>query len=561
VSTYNRVVAADENASLAPTVRERLATEMADPTSDVGASLSDTFGAGHGANYPVYYLDIYRDFITGIWVTGQLNVATTLTSAATAGTNTINVASGVNYPNGCILSVDGGTATQQQYKITAGGGTTTLTVTPNIVTTLADGSSINTLWSDQAHLQDWEALGYFMMNALRPDGSDVIQDPGSQPVVLLGNSWYVGAGTKLVDAITAKYPGTTVENKGVNGETSNQILARFDADVPSNSAYVIMDEPGVNDSAHGAFTYRDQSIRNLVALVAKCRATGAIPVFIGPPPLFQYPNTTLQNSLWLRAMLASPTFPDVPATAIPTFQAPSAVPEPTSISIGVQALDRTLAATENIAVGSGAMLNNQSSSGNVAIGPNAMAVVTAGDGSNVAIGRTALYYATTASRNVAVGASALQSPNGVGANATLEGTEIVAVGYQSGASNATDPGDVTAIGSRARAAVSSVAIGQDAQASGVRSIAIGKSVVASGEGSVAIGRDWAYVSASTSVNNEIKLGTNLHTTKIIGRLNVAPRTPTSGADTQGAAGDITSDDNYVYVKTSTGWKRSALTAW
>jgi len=106
-----------------------------------------------------------------------------------------------------------------------------------------------------------------------------------------------------------------------------------------------------------------------------------------------------------------------------------------------------------------------------------------------------------------------------------------------------------------------VAIGQDAQASGVRSIAIGKSVVASGEGSVAIGRDWAYVSASTSVNNEIKLGTNLHTTKIIGRLNVAPRTPTSGADTQGAAGDITSDDNYVYVKTSTGWKRSALTAW
>jgi len=43
VSTYNRVVAADENASLAPTARARLATEMADPTSEVGASLSDTF--------------------------------------------------------------------------------------------------------------------------------------------------------------------------------------------------------------------------------------------------------------------------------------------------------------------------------------------------------------------------------------------------------------------------------------------------------------------------------------------------------------------------------------
>ena len=46
MSTYNRVVAADEAASLAPTVRARLATEMADPTSDVGASLSDAIMAG-----------------------------------------------------------------------------------------------------------------------------------------------------------------------------------------------------------------------------------------------------------------------------------------------------------------------------------------------------------------------------------------------------------------------------------------------------------------------------------------------------------------------------------
>ena len=45
MSTYNRVVAADVNASLAPTVRARLAAEMADPASDVGASLSDTFAA------------------------------------------------------------------------------------------------------------------------------------------------------------------------------------------------------------------------------------------------------------------------------------------------------------------------------------------------------------------------------------------------------------------------------------------------------------------------------------------------------------------------------------
>ena len=43
MSTYNRVVAADSSASLAPTVRARLATEMVDPASTVGASLAGTF--------------------------------------------------------------------------------------------------------------------------------------------------------------------------------------------------------------------------------------------------------------------------------------------------------------------------------------------------------------------------------------------------------------------------------------------------------------------------------------------------------------------------------------
>jgi len=51
VSIYNRVVAADSSASLAPTVRARLATEMADPASEVGASLSDTYAAAKIAPY------------------------------------------------------------------------------------------------------------------------------------------------------------------------------------------------------------------------------------------------------------------------------------------------------------------------------------------------------------------------------------------------------------------------------------------------------------------------------------------------------------------------------
>ena len=50
MSTYNRVVAADETASLAPTVRARLATEMADPTSEVGAAGAATFATLNASN-------------------------------------------------------------------------------------------------------------------------------------------------------------------------------------------------------------------------------------------------------------------------------------------------------------------------------------------------------------------------------------------------------------------------------------------------------------------------------------------------------------------------------
>jgi len=39
-----------------------------------------------------------------------------------------------------------------------------------------------------------------------------------------------------------------------------------------------------------------------------------------------------------------------------------------------------------------------------------------------------------------------------------------------------------------------------------------------------------------------------------------PYTPTSSADPNGNVGDIAWDDNYIYVKTSSGWKRAALSS-
>lgn len=45
-----------------------------------------------------------------------------------------------------------------------------------------------------------------------------------------------------------------------------------------------------------------------------------------------------------------------------------------------------------------------------------------------------------------------------------------------------------------------------------------------------------------------------------GFVNLSPFTPSGSADKSGEANDVARDDNYIYVKTSTGWKRAALSA-
>lgn len=48
-------------------------------------------------------------------------------------------------------------------------------------------------------------------------------------------------------------------------------------------------------------------------------------------------------------------------------------------------------------------------------------------------------------------------------------------------------------------------------------------------------------------------------TTYVNALNIkTPFTPSSSGDTSGQVGDIVWDNNYVYIKTNTGWGRSAL---
>lgn len=111
----------------------------------------------------------------------------------------------------------------------------------------------------------------------------------------------------------------------------------------------------------------------------------------------------------------------------------------------------------------------------------------------------------------------------------------------------------TAIGPGAYSDSDGLAAGDGANA-GIESVALGKAADALADGSVAIG-----VGSFALDSLEWVAGGYAHKVIVRGRFNVeTPRTPSGSADAQGLVGDIAWDSNFIYVKTSGGWKRSAL---
>lgn len=103
-----------------------------------------------------------------------------------------------------------------------------------------------------------------------------------------------------------------------------------------------------------------------------------------------------------------------------------------------------------------------------------------------------------------------------------------------------------------------VGVGYAVTVTGDHAGVVGDTGQALGNGSWAYGVDSGGTAAQAPNDDDMVFGTANHNVQVPGRFNVAPRTPSSSADTQGMAGDIAADDDYVYVKTSTGWKRAAL---
>ena len=111
---------------------------------------------------------------------------------------------------------------------------------------------------------------------------------GSAPIAAFGDSITHGGGAITLPPSYVMYDWETycavpVKNLGRSGDTTADLLARFDSDVLPFAPHVLVIMAGVNDYRSGI--YGAESVRNLAALRDRCIAHGITPIFLTATPI------------------------------------------------------------------------------------------------------------------------------------------------------------------------------------------------------------------------------------------------------------------------------------
>ncbi len=151
----------------------------------------------------------------------------------------------------------------------------------------------------RAKLTDWPQLGHYAADnaALPPPG------PGVKRVVFFGSSTTDNWGRKY-DSVF--FPGKPYVNRGIGGQTTPQMLVRFQQDVVALHPAAVVFLGGTNDVAGntGPITLA-QTEDNIRSMVAIARANGIRVILASQLPVIDFPwNKGTQPESALRAMTA-----------------------------------------------------------------------------------------------------------------------------------------------------------------------------------------------------------------------------------------------------------------
>jgi lysophospholipase L1-like esterase len=173
---------------------------------------------------------------------------------------------------------------------------------------IAPASDALQLQHMRAQLQDWAALNrYREENAALPPISS-----GEQRVVFYGDSITDGWGRRA--GTGPFFPGKPYVNRGISGQTTPQMLVRFQQDVVHLHPAVVVILAGTNDIAGNTGPSTPQMIEdNFRSMASIARQSGIKVVLASITPAFTYPwkpavqpvAEIRELNQWLRSLCAS----------------------------------------------------------------------------------------------------------------------------------------------------------------------------------------------------------------------------------------------------------------
>ena len=122
---------------------------------------------------------------------------------------------------------------------------------------------------------------WFGFNRYKVDNERIIKSGEFPEVVFMGNS--------ITELWAAYHPtffsGHNYCGRGIGGQTSAQMLARFTSDVVNLRPKAVVIMAGTNDVAHNAYWVEpDKVVDNIVSMCQLARANGIVPLISSIPP-------------------------------------------------------------------------------------------------------------------------------------------------------------------------------------------------------------------------------------------------------------------------------------
>ena len=225
-------------------------------------------GRGRG-NAGAVYLPMHVDFLKNqrfIWGEVGGTQSMQVVKAADAGSTQLNVSNGFTLKDNQLITY---LATDGDYYTVATGksSATTVNLRTPLPQAIASGGTIWNFYNDGSH-PNTIGLRSLTDFALRNNNLSAL-DAGKH--VMLGDSWFSTPGIK--ERLTEKLPGAQIINKGVGGNTSANMLERFDTDVASLKPDVVWLMAGTNDYFQRVSV--EAYAANMKKLIRKINAIGA----------------------------------------------------------------------------------------------------------------------------------------------------------------------------------------------------------------------------------------------------------------------------------------------